>query len=154
MGGHEGTEASKTARDPPKTPYHSLTNMGANVLPQRGLPRGSPEVSSHIPSSLMCSPKVVEKRSRNTWFHNLAKLQFNSLIGTQEGSFISLPSTALGVKFMRKHSALRGHVVMTLTSLGMALASLGMALAHLLFKLRENWRDLEGSDPVNGHGLQ
>ena len=67
---------------------------------------------------------------------------------------ISLPSTALGVKFMRKHSALTGHLVMTLTSLGMALASLGMALTHTLFKLRGNLRDLDGSDPVNGHGLQ
>ena len=146
--------ASKTAQDPPKTQSHSLANMRTNVLPQRGLPRGSHEVSSHIPSSSMCSPKVVENRSGNTWSDNLAKLQSNSLIATQEGSFISLPSTVLGVKFMRKHSALTGHPLMILTSLGMALASLGMALTHLLFKSRGNWHDLDGTDPVNEHGLQ
>ena len=50
---------------------------------------------------------------------------------------------------MRNHSALTGHLVMTLTSLGMALASLGMDLTHLLFKLRGNWRDLDGFNLVS-----
>ena len=51
---------------------------------------------------------------------------------------------------MRKHNALTGHLAMTLTSLGMALASLGMALTHILFKLRWDWRDLDGPDSVSG----
>ena len=50
---------------------------------------------------------------------------------------------------MRKDSALTAHLVMTLTSLGVALASLGMALTHLLFKLRWDWRDLDGPDSVS-----